>query len=308
MSKRALKRILVTLVVLVGLWGLSSLASSRRGASPPATGGGVAAALEGLEGANVESVRLDGPLATLTLERSGGAWTVNGYPADSVALDRLWNALENAEVGGLVATNPANHGRMGVSSDSAWAVEVTRTGGAVSTVLVGNSGPTFPSAYARLPGHDSVVVVGGDLRSAVARGLVAWRDKTVLRTDTAALARIVIEADDGTHALERPDSLWTVNGEEADALAVGNLVRELNRLVATGFAEDLDDEAEADPRRVTAFDAAGDTLATVEIAGTGSTLQARVPGDDVVYEVPEWRVNRIVPTLETLLPPGDEGN
>lgn len=307
MSERALKRILVALVVLVGLWGLSSLASSRRGARPPAAGGGVAAALEGLEGANVESVRLDGPLATLTLERSGGASTVNGYPADSVALDRLWNALENAEVGGLVATNPANHERMGVSSDSAWTVEVTRTGGAMSTVLVGNSGPTFPSAYARLPGQDSVVVVGGDLRSAVARGLVAWRDKTVLRTDTAALARIVIEAEDGTHALERPDSLWMVNGEEADALAAGNLVRELNRLVATGFAEDSE-EADADPRRVTAFDAAGDTLATVEIAGTGSTLQARVPGDDVVYEVPEWRVNRIVPTLETLLPPGDEGN
>ena len=307
MSEQALKRIVVVLVVLVGLWGLSSLASSRRGSSPPAAGGGVAAALEGLEGAHVESVRLDGPLATLTLERSGGAWTVNGYPADSVALDRLWNALENAEVGGLVATNPANHDRMGVSSDSAWTVEVTRTGGTLSTVLVGNSGPTFPSAYARLPGQDSVVVVGGDLRSAVARGLVAWRDKTVLRTDTAALARIVIEADDGTHALERPDTLWMVNGEEADALAVGNLVRELNRLVATGFAEDPE-EAEADPRRVTALDAAGDTLAAVEIAGTGSTLQARVPGNDVVYEVPEWRVNRIVPTLETLLPPGDEGN
>lgn len=307
MSEQALKRIVVVLVVLVGLWGLSSLASSRRGSSPPAAGGGVAAALGGLEGAHVESVRLDGPLATLTLERSGGAWTVNGYPADSVALDRLWNALENAEVGGLVATNPANHDRMGVSSDSAWTVEVTRTGGTLSTVLVGNSGPTFPSAYARLPGQDSVVVVGGDLRSAVARGLVAWRDKTVLRTDTAALARIVIEADDGTHALERPDTLWMVNGEEADALAVGNLVRELNRLVATGFAEDPE-EAEADPRRVTALDAAGDTLAAVEIAGTGSTLQARVPGNDVVYEVPEWRVNRIVPTLETLLPPGDEGN
>ena len=61
MSERALKRILVALVVLVGLWGLSSLASSRRGARPPAAGGGVAAALEGLEGANVESVRLRRP-------------------------------------------------------------------------------------------------------------------------------------------------------------------------------------------------------------------------------------------------------
>ena len=308
MSEQTLRRIVLALVVLAGLWGLSSLVSSRSGARAPVVGEGVAAALEGLDGANVESVRIDGPLATLTLERGGGAWTVNGYPADSAAVDRLWNALQNSEVTGLVATNPANHERMGVSSDSAWTVEVTRTDGAVSAVLIGKSGPTFSSAYyARVPGQDSVVIVNGDLRSAVVRGLVAWRDKTVLQTDTASLARVVIEADDGTHTLERPDSVWMVNGEEPDALAVGNLVRELNRLVATGFVED-GEVTEGDPRRVTALDAAGDTLATLQVSGTGSNRHARVPGNDVVYEIPMWRVDRIAPTLETLLPSEREGS
>ena len=301
MSEQTLKRILVTLGALVVLWGISSLLSGRGGGGTSRADDGVAAALEGLDGTNVESVHINGPLATLTLERSAGAWTVNGYPADSSAVSRLWDALEGSEVGGVVATNPANHERMGVSADSAWTVELTRAGGRTSSVLIGKNGPTYPSTYARLPDQDVVVVVSGDLRSAVARGLVAWRDKTVLRTDTAAVARVVIEAEGGSHTLERPDSVWMVSGEVAAAIAVGSLMRELNLLVATGFLED-GAAAEESPMRVTALNASGDTLSTVLLTGEESTRHARVPGNEVVFEIPSWRVERIVPDLEKLLP------
>jgi hypothetical protein len=306
MSEKSLKKILVTLAVLVALWGVSSLLSGRGGGSSAADGG-VAAALDGLDGTNVESVHIEGPLATLTLERSGGTWTANGYAADSVAVGRLWDALAGSEVSGVVATNPANHARMGVSADSAWAVRLTRSEGGTSSLLIGKNGPTYPSTYARLPDRDIVVVVSGDLRSALARGIVAWRDKTIVRTDTAAVTRVIIAGDVGSTTLERPDGVWMVNGEVAAAVAVGNLMRELNLLVATGFAEQ-GQAAEGDPRRVTALNASGDTLMTMRISGTESTRHAQVPGSDVVFELPVWRVDRIAPSLETLLPTEDGGS
>jgi hypothetical protein len=306
MSEQSLKKILVTLAALVALWGVSALFSGRGGGGSSEADGGVAAMLENLDAATIESVHINGPLATLTLERSAGAWTVNGYVADSVAVGRLWDALSGSEVSGVVATNPANHDRMGVSSDSAWTVELTRSEGETSSILIGKNGPTYPSTYARLQDQDVVVVVTGDLRSAVARGVVAWRDKTILRTDTAAVARVVIDGSDGSYTLERPDGVWMVDGQVAPAIAVGNLMRELNLLVATGFVEDAPPD-EADPRRVTALDAAGDTLMTVLISGTESTRHARVRDSDVVFEIPSWRVDRIAPSVETLLPTGDGG-
>jgi hypothetical protein len=150
-------------------------------------------------------------------------------------------------------------------------------------------------------------VVSGDLRSALARGIVAWRDKTIVRTDTAAVTRVIIAGDVGSTTLERPDGVWMVNGEVAAAVAVGNLMRELNLLVATGFAEQ-GQAAEGDPRRVTALNASGDTLMTMRISGTESTRHAQVPGSDVVFELPVWRVDRIAPSLETLLPTEDGGS
>ena len=300
MSEQTLKKIFATLGVLVVLWGLSSLLSGRGSGGSSTSDGGVATALAGLDGTSVESVRIDGPLATLTLERDAGAWTVEGYPADSAAVERLWDALADSKVSGVVASNPANHERMGVSPDSAWTLDLTRAGGEVSSILIGKSGPTYPSAYARLSGEDAVVVISGDLRSAVARGLVAWRDKTVLQTDTAAVSRIVVETGGNTHTLERADSVWTVDGQVASTTAVGSLVRELNLLVATGFVEDGPPN-EGDPRRVTALSAAGDTLMTVLLTGTGDPRHARVPDSDIVFEIPVWRVDRIAPSLETLL-------
>ena len=306
MSEKSLKKILVTLAVLLGLWGVSSLLSGRGGGGSADADGGVSEALAGLDGSTVESVRIDGPLATLSLERSGGAWTVNGYAADSTAVGRLWEALSGSEVGGVVATNPANHERMGVSADSAWVLEWTRTDGETSGLLVGKSGPTYPSAYARRPDEDLVVIISGDLRSAVTRGVLAWRDKTVLRTDTAAVARVVIDREDDSYALERTDGVWTVNGEVAAATAVADLMRELDLLVATGFVE-AGHEAEGDPRRLTALDAAGDTLVTVAISGTDATRHARVRGNDVVFAIPVWRADRVTPSLDTLLPTEDGG-
>lgn len=306
MSEQNLKKILVALGVLVGLWVVSALVSgSDSDASPPADGG-VAAALDGLDATSIDAVSIDGPLADVSLARDDGVWTVNGFAADSSALDRLWDALASAEVGRVVATNPANHERMGVSADSAWTLGVSRSGGGTSTILLGKSGPRFPSAYARVPDDDLVVVVSGDLRSAVARGTIQWRDKTILRADTAAIARILIESESGTSILTRPESVWMVDGEVAAASAVTNLSSELAHLMASGFAAD-GAAADGDPRRITALGAGGDTVVTVGISGTGSTRHVRVPGRDIVYEIPVWRVDRLAPSRETLLPAEDAG-
>ena len=306
MSEQTLKKILITLGVLVALWGLSALMSGGSDGGSSAAAGGVATALDGLDGSTIDAVQISGPLANLSLAREGGAWTVNGFAADSTAMGRLWDALADAEVGRVVATNPANHDRMGVSVDSAWTLEVTRAAGGTSTVLLGNTGPMFPSAYARVADDDVVVVVSGDLRAAVTRGLVQWRDKTVLVADTAAITRMVINADGEALTLERPDDVWMVYGEVAAAAAVANVLSELSRLVAIGFMED-GSAPEDDPRRVTAFNATGDTIVTVMVSGTGSTRYVQVPDSDTVFEMPGWRVDRLAPSRETLLPVEDSG-
>jgi len=298
MSERTLKQIFGALGILVILWLGSVLLSGRPGGGP-AAGGGVASLLEGLDETTVDAVRIVGPNQTMALQRSGGVWTVNGNLADSVTVTRFWNALEGAEVGRVVANNPSNHERMGLSADSAWTVDFTLADGGMASVLVGKTGPIFPSGYVRLPDQDAVVVVSGDFRPTVILSITQWRDKTILRVDTAAITRVVVETDEGIHVAERSDTTWSVDGEPANANTMRSVLDELANLVALGFVED-GEALEENPRRVIALGAEADTLGIVVVTGGAATRHARTPGSTVVFEIPIFRADRITPAIEAL--------
>ena len=300
MSQQTLKRIFGALGVLVVMWLVSTRLSGRGGAAA-APDGGVAALLERLDETTVSSVRIVGPEQTVSLQRSGNAWTVNGKVADSSAVTRFWDALVEAEVGGVVANNPRNHERMGLSADSAWAVDFTLADGAMASVLVGKAGPIFPSGYLRMPDQDAVVVVSGDFRAALSQSITDWRDKTILRVDTAAVVRLVLETSEGTHVAERSDSTWSVDGGPANANTLRTVLDELANFVAVGFVEDGEIFQE-NPRSVTVLGAERDTLGSVVITGEAGTRHARTPGSDVVFEVASFRADRITPDVANLRP------
>ena len=298
MSGRTLEGILGVLAILVILWSGSVLFSGRSG-SESGPDGGVASLLAGLDDTTVNAIRIRRPDQTVSLRRSGDAWTVNGKVADSLAVRRFWSALAEAEVGRVVANNPRNHERMGLSADSAWTVDFTLADGAMASVLVGKAGPIFPSGYARLPDQDAVVVVSGDLRATLNNSLTDWRDKTILRVDTAAVARLVLETDEGTHLVARSDTTWSVDGGPANANTIRSLLDELANFVAIGFVEE-GEVFQENARRVIALGAAQDTLGAVVITGEAGIRHARTPGNDVVFEVASFRADRITPDIEDL--------
>lgn len=238
-----------------------------------------------------------GPRETILLDKGDDGWTVNGFEADSGAVARFLRAVEEVETASVAATNPGNHGRLGITADSAWSLG---TGGG-PLVLLGKTGNRFRTAYARLPGADVVSLIEGDLRSAAARPLLDWRNKVILQTDTAAVASIRVTRDGGTVAYERQDSSWTADGAEADAVTVRNILQELANLRASGFAPE-GTEMPAEPERsVLAADADGSELASLTLAdGDGNVLvlSARSP---YIFEVPTFRADRIAPA------PPDEG-
>ena len=300
MSEQTLKRILGALGILVILWIGSMLLSERRGGGP-APDRGIASLLDGLDQTTVSAVRIAGPSQTVALQQSGGAWTVNGNVTDSSAVTRLWDALAEAEVGGIVANNPRNHARMGLSADSAWAVDFALADGGTASLLVGKTGPIIPSGYVRLPDQDAVAVVSGDLRSALTQSITDWRNKTILRVDTAAVVRVVLETDEGTRVVERSDSSWSVDGEPADATTMRSVLDELANLVAVGFVEDREVFQE-NRKRVIAFGAQQDTLGAILITGEAGNRHVRTHGSDIVFEVASFRADRITPDIERLRP------
>ena len=119
--------------------------------------------------------------------------------------------------------------------------------------------------------------------------------------DTAAVARLVLETDEGTHLIVRSDTTWSVDGGPANANTIRSLLDELANFVAIGFVEE-GEVFQENARRMIALGAAQDTLGAVVITGEAGIRHVRTPGNDVVFEVASFRANRITPDIEDLRP------
>jgi hypothetical protein len=297
MSERALKALLGTLVGFCILWAaISFFPRSEGGAEGPS--GELSTFFEGVTAEGVTAVRFIGPgEEILELKRVGGSWQVNSFRADSGTVARFWEAVGEAEVGDLVASNPANHPRLGVTTDSAWTMEVQLPAESRS-LLVGKGGSRYGTAFVRFPGEDAVHLLEGNVRSHLTRSLDDWRNKRVAAVDTAAVWRVELERDDGGFALERADSLWVLAGGEAtNAATVRAILGEMTRLDASGFYAPGDSLADLGGT-VRALDQGGSPLLYLEVGGGDGDRWIRVEGDSITYRLSSWRAGRLLPSAE----------
>jgi hypothetical protein len=297
MSEKGLRRLLGALLLLVLVYALVLLVPRDAGVGE---GKELGELLAGVERDRVDALLIEGPADTVRLSRAGAWWEVNGYPADSGAVARLWRALAESQVGDLVASNPSNHDRLGVSPDSAWALALEESGGGTLRFLLGKSGSRFRTAYVRLPENDPVYLLEGDLRGAVARSLPEWRDKTVVRVDTGVVRSIRLHRAGDDLLLSRSGQGWSLGEVRPDSATVANLLRELASLRATGFAPDTAAFPDQVERSLVAMSQAGDTLAALAAVEREGQFWVRTEESPIVFQVPAWQLDRLIPTQEDL--------
>ncbi len=299
MSEKGLKSLLILVVVLLGVWLVISFLP--RGGGIRGAQGDLGIFFQGVTAEGVSEVRFQEPGVdgSVRLRRTGGDWQVNGYRADSGAVARFWETVAEARIGDLVGANPTNHGRMGVTGDSAWTFEVELSG-EMRTLMVGKSGSRYGTAYVRLPDENEVYLLEGNLRPTVTRNLDDWRNKRVVDLDTAQVQRIEFEREGTPFVLERSDTLWALEGGGlAEKTPVRNLLSELARLEATGFYSETDTLSESGGW-VRVLGMAGDTMASLELGSGEGDRWIRAAGDSVTYRLTSWRVGRLLPALEEL--------
>jgi len=257
--------------------------------------------------ATVTDFNIQSPDGSITeLTHLDDNWTVNGYSIEEVSLNKLLDAIDENEVGSVVANNAENHGRMGLSADSTWRLEIIESESKKSTILIGNTGPTFPSVFTRVLDQDEVVLISADLRGAVTQSLTEWRDKTIITTDTIALSSILLDYGNATYRLDRSDTTWTMDGEVVDAAAVIGITAELSNMEASGFLDENQSPSTENKRRIVAMDESGSIMNQLVLTGQGLTRHVQNPNSEIIFEIPSWQFSRIVPDIFMLVQDEEE--
>jgi hypothetical protein len=303
-SERMLKRLVAALGAVAAIWLVVFLVSNRSGDEAPEITGPIATFFEGVDSSSIAVARFIRAQDTVELRSVGGAWLVNGFRSDSGAVSRFFQTVEDTEAEAVAATNPSNHARMGVDADTAAAMEIEQNG-STRRLLIGLEGPRNGTFYARIPDEDAVYLMDSGLRSYVFRGLDDWRNRRMLAIDTTQVRRITVERDGESATVVRTDSTWTfADGDPVNTRTVQAILNELGGgLVAARFVAETDSIGRLPAGgTTTAYAESGDQLAAVTVGSGSGDRWAMAAGDSVRYRLPPFRVDLIVPRIETLQP------
>ena len=306
MTERNLKRILVGVGVLVLLYLGISLLTRGSGDADARRDEGISDLLSSLSEEEIGHIDFVSDSEKVTLTREDGRWLVNGHPTDPSRIDDFWNDLSELPPSDVVAASPVNHARLGVHDDSATLIIFHGPDGSSTTLLIGKSGPSWPSVYLRIPEEDPVYLVRTDLRTVAHRAAGEWRDKVATRVDTAAIRTLRVVREEERYELVRRDGAWWIGSDSANAETIGALLDELSEVRVTSFAADTATMPEA-TRSLVALDEKGDSLAVLAMAKTeGVNVWVSLPGDETIYEVATFRADRLTPRKEEVGKAPDE--
>jgi hypothetical protein len=300
MSPALLRRIAGALIVALVLWALVSLWRRSDRDEPGQFH------LPTIDSSTVTEVALRRSSDTIVAARSGGAWSVNGYPASAEYIAGFLSALADTGIRTeLVAQSTGSHARLGVDSATGRRVTIRAGGSAVADFLVGSRGPDFEGVYLRQPADSAVYLLRGRFTDLLLDGLESWRDKTILAIPHDSIGTVEVVVGGARWQLAGRGEAWKIGAQAADSVKVRRYLGQFEGLRASGFP----DPGAALPgfvplaRSVTVSAGDGRILSRLEFADAGGgAFWVRVAGRDVVYRLPSATVDLLAPARPDLAP------
>ncbi|MCA9582613.1 MAG: DUF4340 domain-containing protein [Myxococcales bacterium] len=181
---------------------------------------------------------------TVTLAKVDGTWRVVeplDAAADQDAVTKALEQLGQLEVKRIVAENPENHQRLGVTHDKGVSV-VAKAGTQVLAELIiggyGNGG-----TMVRKNKDNTVLAVDGSFNYLFNKDLRQWRDRQVLEVPPAQITEIAFDSSEGRFRFvkDEKDEWVQAPGERPiqhfASRKVKDMINTLSNLRATDFAE-----------------------------------------------------------------------
>jgi hypothetical protein len=249
---------------------------------------------------------------TIVLQKQGDKWSLTAPLSADVnqsILDGALDKLADLKVASVAATRKENFEKLEV--DAAHAVHVTAKAGAKPLADLYLGASKGGNTMVRVEGQDVVLAARGSVRYAFDKELKDFRKREVTDLDAKEITGLALTSGKGTFKFERATTegaVWTQvlgKGEKPiaklDPEQVETLANTAAHLRADDFATATETDAEtglATPDTkigLTKKDGSKVDVAIGKLHASGSDYYAKVSGSDVVYRLPKFSAERLMP-------------
>lgn len=238
------------------------------------------------------------------LERKDGVWMIDVFEAAPKTMDVFFDSVKSLKVGALVSKNKNNFSGFGVGEEG---YEVTfSASGKEDSFVIGSSGSSFGSFYARKKDGANVYRVEGKLPDTLSQPVSFWRDKALLSISKDEIGKIEILSKIAPLSMIRTqDGKWQAESGSKKAVLEETLAKRLIEALDTLEGSDfLTKEQEAEFRKtgektvLRLSDSSGKKLAEVQLLKRENDWWAIAEGRPFAYKVPAYRLSDILLTPE----------
>ncbi len=191
---------------------------------------------------DVSGIRVQADDWAADLTRSGGTWRLTepaGSLADTNAVSRLLDSIDELKLNTMVSTNPERHAQYGVDQATGRYLTLTWEDEEYALVVAAQ-GPDFSSSYVRLGEADEVY---SSSRVALPASRDQLRDKTLVNVPMDQVRSASVSTAEYAYRLNYQDG-WTLREEgegpaPADSVKVTGWLRRYAPLRFEGFEDEL---------------------------------------------------------------------
>lgn len=234
------QRLLGVLTLLIMLYVVSGWIQGRKGASRV-----LSASLIYLDTTVINRIEIEKSGQTLFLFRNGKDWMIRTddekeVPAVNERINSMMASLMHLQPIRIAANDPAKWRDYQVDS-SGTRIRLLEGSVEKADLVIGRGGMEGQMAfytYVRPYDQNNVYVVENFSGSSVSVDPARYRDRNILSLTPDSVHQLTFDyRDTEGFTLFRSDSVWNIDGEEADSAAVADYLKELRRITGSEFVD-----------------------------------------------------------------------
>jgi len=248
----------------------------------------------------ITEVELKNPNVSLVMTKDETGWKLDDYPVDTVKMNQFLDLFSELTPDRLITKNSEKHINYEVPNDGVRFLAKSADSKELLNLVIGKQGANYQETFVREIASDMVYAVKSSLSQYKNKSQRDFWDRSIARIDVNQINEVSFLGEIN-YTLKRDGGAWTYNGELVDFDKTTDMLRPLENLTASNFADIIGAENTPYLEIKLKYEDGSTTDLTCYLKdANGALLLIKVSGNDKIFEFSKSSLNRYKKQLSDL--------
>ncbi|MBC8376330.1 MAG: DUF4340 domain-containing protein [FCB group bacterium] len=255
-----------------------------------------------IDKAAITDISLTTGESSIELIKNETGWILDDYPVDTVRMNQLIIQFSELSVDRMITKNPEKHSKYEVTDHDSRFRARNSDGKDLLHLIIGKQGANYQETFVRAEAENEVYAVKSNLSQYKNKTVKDFWDRSITQFDVNQVNQIKFSGE-LNYILHRQGPVWSYNEEPVDFEKVVNMLRPLENLKASTFADNIGIENAFYQAIAIGFEDGSTLELNFHLRDeNGAVLLVKVSGNDKIFEYSKSGLNRFKKEFSELTP------